>query len=158
MSAMRATYKVLAHLVAGLVAVQAAVMVFAVAGLYGWVADGNSLTESVLTAEEGPDFTGAIGFMLHGVVGMMVIPVLALALLVVAFFAKVPGGIRWAAIVLGLVVLQVVLGIAGHSTPYAGLLHGFNALALFACALGAGRAAKDAPAATTPAPEVAVSR
>ena len=158
MSAMRATYKVLAHVVAGLVAIQAAVMVFAVAGLYGWVADGNSLTESVLTSEEPPEFTGAIGFMLHGMVGMMVIPAVALALLVVSFFAKVPGGIRWAAIVVGLTALQVVLGIAGHATPYAGLLHGLNALALFACALGAGRAAKGAPAAATAAPEVAVSR
>ncbi len=158
MAAMRATYKVLAHLVAGLVAIQAAVMVFAVAGLYNWVADGNSLTESVLTSEEPPEFTGAIGFMLHGMVGMMLIPAIAIALLVVSFFAKVQGGIRWAAIVLGLTALQVVLGIAGHATPYAGLLHGLNALALFACALYAGRAAKAVPAAATAAPEVAVSR
>ena len=128
MAAMRATYKVLAHLVAGLVAIQAGIMVFAVAGLYSWVADGNSLTESVLTSEEPPEFTGAIGFMLHGMVGMMLIPAIAIALLVVSF-SKVQGGIRWAAIVLGLTALQIVLGIAGHATPYAGLLHGLNALA-----------------------------
>ena len=155
---MRATYRVLAHVVAGLVAFQAAVMVFAVAGLYNWVADGNSLTESVLTSDEGPEFTGAIGFMLHGMVGMMLIPLIALALLVVAFFAKVAGGVRWAAIVLGLTVLQVVLGITGHETPYAGLLHGLNALALFACALAAGRAARTSPDARVAAPEVAAAR
>ena len=96
--------------------------------------------------------------MLHGMVGMMLIPAIAIALLVVSFFAKVPGGIRWAAIVLGLTALQIVLGIAGHATPYAGLLHGLNALALFACALYAGRAAKTVTAAATAAPEVAVSR
>ena len=73
--------------------------------------------------------------MLHGIFGMMLIPLLALVLLIISFFAKIPGGVKWAAIVLGLVVLQVALGIFGHETPYAGLLHGLNALILFAVAL-----------------------
>jgi hypothetical protein len=158
MSAMRATYRVLAHLVAGLVAFQAAVMVFAVAGLYNWVSEGNSLTDSVLSSDEPPEFTGAIGFMLHGMVGTTLIPLVAVALLVVAFFAKVRGGVRWAAIVLALTALQVFLGIFGHETAYSGLLHGLNALVLFSVALSAGRAAKNAPAAAVAAPEVAVAR
>ena len=58
--------------------------------------------------------------MLHGMVGMMLIPLLALVLLIISFFAKIPGGVKWAAIVLGLVVLQVALGIFGHETPYVG--------------------------------------
>ena len=41
---MRQTYKILAHVIAGLVVVQAAVMVFAVAGLGLWIDDGNSVS------------------------------------------------------------------------------------------------------------------
>jgi heme A synthase len=136
---MRSAYKYLAHTIAGFVAFQAAVMVFAVSGLVVWIDEGkgHALTKSTMESE--PDFTGAIGFMLHGMVGMMLIPLLALVLLIISFFAKTPGGVKWAAIVLGLVVLQVFLGIFGHETPYAGLLHGLNALILFSVALVAGR-------------------
>ena len=56
-------------------------MVFAVAGLYNWVSEGNSLTDSVLSSDEPPEFTGAIGFMLHGMVGTTLIPLVAVALL-----------------------------------------------------------------------------
>ena len=135
---MRTIYRILAHTIAGLVAIQAAVMVFAVAGLYGWIMDGNTLTESAME-DQSLDFTGAVGFMLHGMIGMMLIPLIALVLLIVSFFAKVEGGVKFAGIVLFLVVLQVALGIFGHETPYAGLLHGLNALVLFAAALQAGR-------------------
>ena len=51
---MRATYKYLAFAVAGLVALQAAFMVFAIAGLEKWVSDGNSLTEATMEADEAP--------------------------------------------------------------------------------------------------------
>jgi hypothetical protein len=139
------------------VAIQAAVMVFAVAGLYGWISDGNTLTESTMTADEPPDFTGAIGFMLHGMIGMMLIPLLALVLLIISFFAKIPGGVAWAAGVLGLVVLQVALGLFGHETPYAGMLHGLNALILFSVALQAGRRSS-VTSETTTAAEVSASR
>ncbi len=135
---MRSAYKLLAHSIAGLVAFQAAVMVFAIAGLYNWITDGNTLTESVME-DQSLDFTGSIGFMLHGVAGMMLIPLVALVLLIVSFFAKVEGGVKWAGIVLLLVVLQVALGIFGHETPYSGLLHGLNALVLFSVAVQAGR-------------------
>ena len=148
---MRQTYKILAHTIAGLVAFQAAVMVFAVAGLGNWVSDGNTLTEASFEGDNPPDFTGAIGFMLHGMVGMMLIPLLALVLLIISFFAKIPGGVKWAAIVLGLVVLQVFLGLMGHETAWSGLLHGLNALILFTVALGAGRMVS-APAAGVASP------
>ena len=154
---MRAAYRYLAHGIAGLVAIQAAVMVFAVVGLYGWISDGNSLTESTMTADEPPDFTGAIGFMLHGMIGMMLIPLLALVLLIISFFAKIPGGVAWAAGVLGLVVLQVALGLFGHETPYAGMLHGLNALILFSVALQAGRRSS-VTSETATAAEVSASR
>jgi hypothetical protein len=79
-------------------------------------------------------------------VGMMLIPLVALILLIVSFFAKIPGGVKWAAIVLGLVVLQVALGIFGHETAYSGLLHGLNALILFAVAIKAGSRVAAVPA------------
>ena len=66
------------------------------------------------------------------------IPLLALALLVVAFVWKAPGAVRAAAIVLGLVVVQVVLGFAGMAVPFLGALHGLNALFLFGAAVMAG--------------------
>ena len=70
---------------------------------------------------------------------MMLIPLLALALLVVSFFAKLPKGVAAAVVLVVLVALQVTLGILGHSTPYAGLLHGLNALVIFGGALHAAR-------------------
>ena len=133
-------------------------MVFAIAGLYGWVSDGNELTKSHLEGKEPPEFTGSIGFMLHGIVGMNVIPLLALVLLIISFFAKVPGGAKWAGGVFALAVLQVALGIFGHETPYAGLLHGFNALVLFSVATMTGRRVSEVPAFGTPTHEDAAAR
>jgi heme A synthase len=152
---MRSTYRVLAYVIAALVAFQSAVMVFGVAGLYGYIQDGNTLTKSAMESEEGLGFTGEIGFMLHGIAGMTLIPLLALVLLIVSFFAKIPGGAKWAGAVLGLVVLQVALGIFGHETPYSGMLHGVNALVLFTVALMAGRRTSVTADRGTTAPEVA---
>lgn len=143
---MRATYKYIAFAIAGLVALQAAFMVFAVAGLEQWVSDGNSFTKSVIEADDPPEFTGSIGFMLHGLSGMMLIPLLALVLLIISFFARIPGGPKWAGFVLVAVVVQVALGIFGHESPYVGFLHGLNALILFSVATMAGRLAAAAPA------------
>ena len=130
---MRKAYQVLAGLIALEVVVQAAAMVYAVAGLGKWVDEGGTLDKAAFESDD-LAFTGFGGFILHGVNGMMVIPALALALLLVSFFAKVPGGVKWAAITLLLVVLQVTLGIFGHETPYARMLHGVNALVLFTTA------------------------
>jgi hypothetical protein len=136
---MKSAYKILAYVIAALVIVQSAAMVFAAAGLFIWVEEGNALDTATMESE--PEFTGAIGFMIHGMNGMMIIPIIGLALLVVSFFAKTPGGVRNAAIVLGLIVLQVALGLFGHENAWIGLLHGVNALVLFAAALHTGRSA-----------------
>jgi hypothetical protein len=66
--------------------------------------------------------------MVHGLNGMMIVPVVALLLLVVSFFAKVPRGVALAGRVVGLVVAA---GAAGHVRPRdpgLGILHGANAL------------------------------
>ncbi|NUW46338.1 hypothetical protein [Nonomuraea rhodomycinica] len=135
---MRVVYKVLAYLVAVEVAVQAAVMVFGDAGLGKWVGQGGVLDKSVLESEGSP-FPEVIGFMAHGINGMMVIPVIALLLLVSSFFARVPGAVKAAGLVLLLVAVQVTLGLSGHDIPALGALHGLNALLLFSSALYAAR-------------------
>ena len=46
---------------------------------------------------------------------------------------------------LGLVVLQVLLGLFGHAVPLLGALHGLNALLLFGVAVMAAMAARGVP-------------
>jgi heme A synthase len=65
---------------------------------------------------------------------MMVIPVVVLLLLIVSFMSKVPGASKRAGILLGLVVLQVVLGIASHGAPAIIVLHVLNAFVIFVLA------------------------
>jgi hypothetical protein len=131
---MKTVYKVLAYIVAAEVVIQAMAMVFAVAGLGRWVSEGGVLDKAVMESEESA-FPEVVGFMIHGLNGMMIIPAIALLLLISSFFAKVPGGAKWAALVFGLVVVQVSLGFAGHAIPALGSLHGLNALMLFTAAL-----------------------
>lgn len=133
---MKAVYKVVAWIIAGGVVLQGAMIAFAIFGLFTWVEDGGTLTAAAME-DEGITFTGVIGFPIHAIVGMMLMPLLALVLLVVSFFTKVPGAVPWAAAVLGVTVLQVLLGLFGHGMPAVGLLHGANALILFALAVAA---------------------
>jgi hypothetical protein len=145
---MRSAYRVLAFVIAAEVAVQAVAIVYAVAGLGKWVDDGGVLDKAVMESDASP-FPEVVGFMIHGINGQMVIPLLALVLLVVSFFAKVQGGVLWAGAVLGLVVLQVLLGIFGHGIPALGGLHGLNAMVLFGVAVSAGIRARAGTAAHT---------
>ncbi|MDT7578883.1 MAG: hypothetical protein QOK35_143 [Pseudonocardiales bacterium] len=135
---MRTVYRVLAWLVAVEVLVQAAVIAWAVFGLGQWIQGGGVLDKSVMESEV-QAFPAETGFMLHGINGEMVVPVLALLLLVVSFFAKVPRGVALAGGVVGLVAVQVALGLLGRGLPWLGLLHGANALALVAVAVVAAR-------------------
>ena len=89
---------------------------------------------------------GLVGFIVHGINGSMIVPLLALLLLVVSFFARVPGGVKWAAILFGLVAAQVLLGIFAHELPSLGAVHGLNALAVFSVALLAAHRARRVPA------------
>lgn len=139
---MRSVYKYLAWLVAALVVVQAASVVYAIAGLGIWVdKDGGVLDKAAIESEEDL-FPELVGFMVHGLNGMMVIPAVALLLLIVSFFAKVPRGILFAALVLLTVVVQVTLGLLGHEASIWGGLHGINALILFSLAVYAGMRAR----------------
>lgn len=149
---MKSVYRVLAYLIALEVAIQAAAVVFGIFGLFKWV-DGGGTLDKAAFEEESLSFTGAVGFTIHFMNGMMLIPLLALILLIISFFAKVPGGAKWAGFVLLAVVAQVFLGLFAHEYPALGILHGVNALILFSLAVMAGmRVRKESPAATsTPA-------
>jgi hypothetical protein len=135
---MRTAYKVLAYLVAAEVAVQAMVMVWAIAGLGKWV-DGGGVFDKAVIESQGTPFPEVAGILVHGINGMFVVPGLALLLLIVSFFTKVRGAIKWAVVVFVLVVVQGQLGFLGHDFPLAGALHGLNALALFGAAIYTGR-------------------
>lgn len=136
---MRRAYHVIGYLIAIEVVVQAMMMATAVAGLDHWIENGHQVNKHIL--DKHPTFSGSFGFPVHAINGEMLIPLLALILLVLSFFAGVIGGTRWALYVLGLIVVQVVLGISQGSVPYLGLLHGANAFAILVVAVIAARRA-----------------
>jgi hypothetical protein len=143
---MRTAYRVLAHLVAIAVVVQAATLAFGIFGIWNDVDAG-------LVIDDSYEFNA--GLVAHGVVGLMVIPLLALLLLISSFFAKVRRGITWALIIVGTVLLQIVLAFAGFGVPAIGALHGVNALVIFALAIVAGRNARTPAASSADVDDVA---
>ena len=151
---MRKTYRILADIIAVLVVVQAAMMVWAIAGLFSWIDGGATLDKAVIEGweNEPPTFEGSIGHFLHLMSGTFLIPLIGLLLLLVSFFAKVPRGVALAATVVVLIVIQYLAGFfAEPDMPYLGLVHGANAFLLFGAALVAAKAAKpEAAAQETP--------
>lgn len=154
---MQKTYRFLAYTIAVLVVVQAAMIAWAFFGLSDWISNDNGvLNKQVLECESDCDslFTAEIGFLLHMfVIGLLLIPLVSLILLIVSFFAHVPGGVKFAAGIVGLVVLQViVLPMASREIdPAFGALHGLNAMILLGVALAAGRRASVPRSDETPA-------
>lgn len=138
---MRSTYRTLAYLIAFDVMLQAAFIAWAVFGLGRWIDDGGTLDKQARDDTSTWHFTEERGFMFHGINGQMLIPLLSLVLLVVALVWKASGVVRTAAILFGLVVLQVVLGMAAEDAPFLGALHGLNALLVFGVAVMAGKRA-----------------
>jgi heme A synthase len=138
---MRNVYRVLAYLLSIEVLVQGMAIAYGIAGLTRWVdEDGGVLNKQVLDSDNA-DFPGVGGFMTHGINGTTIIPLIVLLLLIVSFFAKVPGGIKRAAILFGLVALQIFLGIFAHEVPFVVVLHVLNAFAIFIGAFMTARAA-----------------
>jgi heme A synthase len=125
-------YRGIAYVIAGLVLLQAAFIG------YAWFEVINAVDSGTVINE---DYEGNAGHAGHGITGMMVIPLLSIVLLVVSLFTKVAGATKRAAIVFGVVVLQVALGLISFGVPALGALHGINAFALLAAALYAARLA-----------------
>ncbi|MGI9083900.1 MAG: hypothetical protein ACR2FE_01240 [Aeromicrobium sp.] len=148
---MRKTYRIFAGIIAVLVVLQAALMVYAISGLFTWIDEGATLDKSVIEgwSDEPPTWEGAIGHFLHTfVIGTFLIPLLGLILLLISFFAKVPRGVMLAAVIVVLIVIQYLAGFfAEPGAPMLGLVHGANAFILFVAALMAAKAAKQETAA-----------
>lgn len=133
------TYRILAVTIAALVGVQAASHAWASAGMGAYIT-GGGVIDALMMEGDGPlPFVEVIGIIVHGLNGGIVIPAVALALLIISFFTKVPGALKWAGVVLGLVAVQMTLGYSAHGLALLALFHGLNALLLFAAALTAWR-------------------
>jgi hypothetical protein len=65
---MKSVYRALAYLVALEVVIQAAAIAFALAGLGKWISEGGVLDAAAMESES-TDFTGVVGFMIHGING-----------------------------------------------------------------------------------------
>lgn len=153
---MRTTYRMLMYALAVEVLVQGMSVAYALAGLGKWVQEDGGVLNRQAMDTPSATFTGAGGLVVHDINGQMVIPALVLVLLVVSLFAKVPRGTRTAAILLGLVVLEVVMGIALRSVPFIAVLHVLNAFAIFVIAAMTGyRLKTTGHTAERPAEEVA---
>ena len=152
---MRSAYKYLAYAIDALILLQAAAIAWAVFGLTSWVEDGNTLTKAKIDGSS-TLFSEENGFAIHGINGTALIPLVGLVLLIISFFAKVPEGPKYAGMLFGGIVLQVVLGMAAHAVPALGFIHGFWALLLFWLAYRTAKQADLVSVATTP--EAATAR
>ena len=136
---MKATYRVLAYLMAAVVVLQATFIALGLFGLAHWVDDGNSLTKSAIENDAG-SVGGGTALGLH-FFGAMAAVLVALLLLITSFFAKIEGGVKWAALVVGDVVLQWVLGLTAFSLVALGALHALNAFVMIGLSMAAAAAA-----------------
>jgi hypothetical protein len=137
---MKTVYRVLAYVIAALVAVQAAAIGYALFAQLHFIENGGTLDGAAL--ESGAPGSGAMIF--HALNGATFL-LLALALLIVSFFAKIPQGVRWAVIVLVCTVVQIALGTLSRLVAEIGAVHGAVALVLFGVAtMAAMRARKPA--------------
>ncbi|HSK34468.1 MAG TPA: hypothetical protein VK903_13385 [Propionicimonas sp.] len=152
---MRSTYRYLAYAIAVLVVVQAGAIAWAFFGLTNEIDQNNLVINKACLESDagcGDGFTAEWGFAIHMFFnGLLLIPLLSLVMLIVSFFAKVPGGVAMAGGVVGLVVLQVIVlpMLSREVASGFGALHGVNALVLLGLAVMAGRRASTATTATT---------
>jgi hypothetical protein len=151
---MRKAHQILAGIIAAFVVIQAMAIAYAIAGLGYWInEDGGELNKAVFDSWEDnpPDWQGSGGFALHGIDGMMIIPVVTIVFLIVSLLANkvVPGAAKRAGIIFVMVALQVTLGLASHDAVLLAPLHALNGFGIFAMAVVSARKAADAAA---PAP------
>jgi hypothetical protein len=134
---MKQIYRALAYLIAAGVVVQAAAIAYAVFGMFEWVAAGGTIDKALIESDN-PQIGGIAGFNLHQLVGVTILPLLALLFLISSFFARIPGGIRWALILFAATLVQSLIGIYAHHSSAVGWLHGAMALILFTVAVVSG--------------------
>jgi hypothetical protein len=122
---MRSAYRGIAHGIAACVVLQATWIALAWFTVLKDTDDGKAFTKN-----SDPN----IGHILHSIFGMGVLPLLGLALLVVSFFVKAPGAVKWAGFTLLAIVVQVVLAFVAFDIPAVGALHGIGAFVVLGVA------------------------
>ncbi|GAB3264744.1 hypothetical protein [Nocardioides dilutus] len=143
-------YRFLAFMIAVLVVVQAGAIAWAFFGMTDWINnEGGVVNKELLECDDcDQEFTAEWGFAIHMFFnGLVLIPLTSLILLIVSFFARgVPKGVMLAAVVFGLVVLQVFVlpALSREVGSGFGALHGVNALVLMGVAIMAGQRASSA--------------
>ncbi|MGH8970086.1 MAG: hypothetical protein ACRDV1_09085 [Actinomycetes bacterium] len=141
---MRSTYRVLAGIIALGVVAQASFVAL------GWFLTLNEIDDGQLVDKAYLENDGwNIGHTLHGIVGFNLMPLLGLILLIVSFFAKIPGGVKWAGLTFLAIIVQVVLGLLAFGVGGLGALHGINAFVVLGLALFTGRRVAMTTSATT---------
>jgi hypothetical protein len=146
---MKKAYRVLARLIAALVVVQAAAIAYGAFAIDKVIDKANDHGNTITDASSKLD--GGAGYGIHGLLGILVIPLVAIILFIVAFMAHIPDGVKWAGFILLDVIVQVVLGLAAHGVAALGWLHGPNALLLFSLGIYAARRASVGAAGVEPA-------
>lgn len=151
-------YRFLAYTIAVLIVVQIVAISWAFFGLGAWITDdGGVVNKAYLESESSEmEFTAEWGFAVHMFFnGLVLIPLVSVALLITSFFAKVPRGVLWALGIFGLIFLQVILipELSREVGAGFGALHGLNALVLLVLAIQAGRRAVPSAAAVAPSAE-----
>jgi hypothetical protein len=146
---MRKAHQILAIVLAAFVVIQAMAIAYALAGLGHWLEeDGGTINKAVLDSwdDNPPDWRGSGGFALHGIDGMMIIPLVTIVFLVVSLIAakQVQGAAQRAGILFGMVALQVFLGLALHGVVLLAPLHALNGFGIFAMAIVTARKAGEA--------------
>jgi heme A synthase len=133
---MKTVYRVLAFAIAAMVAIQAGAIGYAVFAQLHWIENGGTLDEA--SFESAPGFGAYIFHALNGATVLL----LALALLIISFFAKIPQGVTWAVIVLACTIVQIALGTLSRLVSQIGAVHGAVALVLFGVAVMAAMRAR----------------
>lgn len=128
---MRTAYRVISHIIAAVVIIQAALIAWTLFGLLPGFESGVLPAEPPLSA------------MLHGNIGMIVTPLLALALVVIAILGH--AGLKWSLWLLVAVVVQIALAFIAFDVAWVGALHGVNAFTIIAVAEVGARAVAHAP-------------
>jgi len=141
---MRKVYMGVAWLIAALVLVQAGAIALGFGGMMHFVSEGGLVDKALTESRTLGNFTGEVGFPIHGLVGGLIMPIAALLLVVLSWFTKVRGATWWAVGLFVLIVVQGSLGFTIKDVPYVGALHGANALAVFAIAVVCARRARSA--------------
>ena len=144
---MRTAYRVLAYVIAAVVAIQAAAIGYGVFAQLNWIDKGGTLDKATLEGS----WPGSGALIFHALEGLAVF-IVALALLIVSFFAKIPHGVRWAVIVLACAFVQIALGALSRMLAPIGALHGAVALVLFGVAVTAAMRVRKPAAVEEPTP------